>query len=583
MANNSGTGRANRGKQLAEERNRRLEEALRSYSPDQTREAVGRLLEEYIDESGKNYFSPDTKNPTLYFGEDDYIKEVDTHKPQAENEEKKPGIMDWLFNREKHTSKDEEEEEDYEEEEDINGSEKGFEMPAPEELEGKSDKVYPQNAPKHHIYERDEQVEELPEAEEETQDTENIREQEEYKEEKASPKTEEKEASKAPEVKDVPDFVRKAELIRQGKRETEPQFYSAKTDNNDKMDEPTIISNGPILTKEIIEKNEADTDSQAHGEEESYTADDGQSEGNIQEAEEKDTAEPIQEEETSQPEGENTKEDEKVDRYKDDDMNRNGRGYGYSGFGNDLEEDDLDALDETNEEDEDDAPSRRRKKSDKKLPFSFNFGRGDDDDDEDDEDVDDEEDEDDDDEEYGGGLPPQKLIVIIGGIVIACLIVVLLAMYSSAENRLKIAKQQLAEYAQSGANGDNTEIESLKSEISSLKAENEKLKNTASAQVAANNGATQSVTAAAEPQSQATTADVSANSGSDENTNDNENNANGAPSVSSYTVEAGDTGYKICNKVYGRYSDELWEKVMAANGMRVGDVYIPGQVLNMPE
>ncbi len=65
---------------LADKKSKRLESALSSYSPDETKKAVGRLLEAYMDEGGKNYFGAGRRDTTLYFADDEYIKEIDKEK-----------------------------------------------------------------------------------------------------------------------------------------------------------------------------------------------------------------------------------------------------------------------------------------------------------------------------------------------------------------------------------------------------------------------------------------------------------------------------------------------------------------------
>ncbi len=78
---------------LADRKSKRLESALSSYSSEETKKAVGRLLEAYMDEGGKNYFGAGRRDTTLYFADDDYIKEVDKVKPRrsaaARNNEEK--------------------------------------------------------------------------------------------------------------------------------------------------------------------------------------------------------------------------------------------------------------------------------------------------------------------------------------------------------------------------------------------------------------------------------------------------------------------------------------------------------------
>ncbi|MDO5388448.1 MAG: hypothetical protein Q4F63_04355 [Clostridia bacterium] len=74
-------------KTLAEKKSKRLEEALSAFTPEQTKETVSKLLEEYVDESGKNYFGAGTRDTTLYFADDEYIKEIEKEKNKSSKRE----------------------------------------------------------------------------------------------------------------------------------------------------------------------------------------------------------------------------------------------------------------------------------------------------------------------------------------------------------------------------------------------------------------------------------------------------------------------------------------------------------------
>ena len=62
-------------KALAERKSKRLEEALSAYTPEQTKLTVNKLLEDFVDESGNNYFEAGKRDTTLYFADENYIKE----------------------------------------------------------------------------------------------------------------------------------------------------------------------------------------------------------------------------------------------------------------------------------------------------------------------------------------------------------------------------------------------------------------------------------------------------------------------------------------------------------------------------
>lgn len=83
------------GKALAEKKSKRLEEALSAYTPEQTKQTVSKLLEDYVDESGKNYFGAGTRDTTLYFADDEYIREIEKEKAK-EHKAEKSSVADKL-------------------------------------------------------------------------------------------------------------------------------------------------------------------------------------------------------------------------------------------------------------------------------------------------------------------------------------------------------------------------------------------------------------------------------------------------------------------------------------------------------
>ena len=83
-------------KALAERKNKRLQEALSAFTPEQTKETVSKLLEEYVDESGKNYFGAGTRDTTLYFADDEYIREIEKEKNKDKKKEKKSSVVNKL-------------------------------------------------------------------------------------------------------------------------------------------------------------------------------------------------------------------------------------------------------------------------------------------------------------------------------------------------------------------------------------------------------------------------------------------------------------------------------------------------------
>ena len=134
----------------------RLQEMLFHYSDDIVKAPVHNtqtLLEEYVDDGGQSYFDGAQKDATLYFVDDDYMDKVSDVEPQDENKpkkEKKGGFFAGALSKLAEKMKTEEPD-DYEDEfpdeieeykddkeDDVNlidGTNKGFDMPAPEDLE----------------------------------------------------------------------------------------------------------------------------------------------------------------------------------------------------------------------------------------------------------------------------------------------------------------------------------------------------------------------------------------------------------------------------------------------------------------
>ena len=612
MANNNNDGVANRGRLLAQERDKKLQEALKSYSSEQTRQAVGRLLEEFIDDSGKNYYAPDnSKNTTLYFADDDYIKEVEKVKNEEKvrennNEEKKNSVVGWFEKRGEQlksqaNSKDEkqssntalenndtqkEHDESIEDKVPINnennkseidskevtddvkvslnnddvsdkennnennseyteniintsehkGNEEGFEMPSPDEIEGKDDKVFKKENPFSYrsatpIRNKDENP---------------------FSYSSAKPIRRDKGTEENKTETNNPFSYHSAKPIRKSENNTESAYSYTSNDtidmhtqadsmkdnsenalNNEESNEvpssqsePTIFASGPIITNEMLKKES--------------------------------------------PENNITGEEEEVKKYDDD-----------------LENDNLDALDD---EDDDVTPRRRKPK---KSTFASFISKNNSDDEDDDDDFSYGDDEDDDREEseefdddnskgYFKGLPmPTKKIFVIGIFVIAvCIIAVLAALCYSYKNRLDSALQQISNLSQNQTNTEaSVEVESLRTQVTELSAELTKLK---SESVNQNQGNVDAVEPSTTKLQIADSEEPSTES--DEDTEETTTSKKKrSSSDSTYTVKEGDTGWAICNEVYGEYSDELWEKVLQANGMTINDYFSPGDEFIIPK
>ena len=84
-------------KALAERKSKRLEEALSAYTPEQTKLTVNKLLEDFVDESGNNYFEAGKRDTTLYFADENYIKEMEKEKAKDKHKHKeKTSVVEKL-------------------------------------------------------------------------------------------------------------------------------------------------------------------------------------------------------------------------------------------------------------------------------------------------------------------------------------------------------------------------------------------------------------------------------------------------------------------------------------------------------
>lgn len=71
----------------------------------------------------------------------------------------------------------------------------------------------------------------------------------------------------------------------------------------------------------------------------------------------------------------------------------------------------------------------------------------------------------------------------------------------------------------------------------------------------------------------------SSNSNNDSNS---EGSQSDYQSGDTYVIKDGDTGMDICRTIYGEYTAELWEKLLAANDMTTSSQYHPGDELVIP-
>lgn len=599
-------GRTSMGKQLADERNRRLEDALKSYSSDKTKQAVGKLLEEYIDENGTNYFTPGSHNATLYFADDDYIKEIEKVKLSDdeelnEPEEEKNGFLNWFFNRNKKKSEDEyDEDTDFDEDTETDGSEEGFEMPDPDELEKHDDRLRNGVRPN---AEQDETVTEEVQEDDEPIETDGADEQlaeeiesveeiraEEYASEgeavqEAVPENEidgqqnlEAEAvDEQPEVHiETADEQTELEQTDEQQEIAEQEEVSDEQENTDKEnvgeqigDETesesavpmeTIVADKPVLTEETIKaeqekmksaENEENEKVKTVDDELDYIDDDEETprrrrarKGKIKPP---DIEEDYDEDDDEEEEAPKKSFFAKFKKHKDEE--------------DDYDDDDLEEDDEPDDE------------SDDEIEDEDEYYDDEDDDDFDDDDFDDD-DFDDDDYDDEPAISAKKILLIIFVILLIGAVTALSAVCYSYKTKFDSATNQIKELQSQGVtaneNGDaNTEVSSLQAQVASLTAENARLKNggaeaSTQATSTAAQGATQAVQVVdSDSVVQSTTAATA--------------------SGKTYTIKAGDNGMKICAEVYGEYTEENWSKILKANGMTDSTVYHPGQVLNIPQ
>ena len=75
---------------------------------------------------------------------------------------------------------------------------------------------------------------------------------------------------------------------------------------------------------------------------------------------------------------------------------------------------------------------------------------------------------------------------------------------------------------------------------------------------------------------------VNVKEGSSSSSNDSADDTTEYKSGDTYVIKDGDTGSMICNRIYGEYTEELWDKLLKANGMTTSSQYHPGDELTIP-
>lgn len=468
------------GKTLAERKSKRLEEALSAYTPEQTKQTVSKLLEDFVDESGKNYFGAGTRDTTLYFADDEYIREIEKEKDKdkvKENKAEKKSVVDKLH---KLTSilpnaENREEEKSEKKVSEAERSNKGM------------------------LYSDESVSIEIDKSDDETK-----------------PMVSKEEVTKKSSDEEIEDSYETESSAVISEEETEPEFEK-RVDVPEP--EPTIVIT-PVRTEDSKEEDTEEMRREFFDNEIEVEA--------VPRRRRKQTDADLPVEEKKAPEI---------------------------------------SLDDIDDDYEEDFEEEEEKKS--KFGNFFKRKKNEDlfDDDFDDDDFDDDDFEYDDDYE-DGTFTFKKVLNAIVIIALICSTAFFAASNYSNIKKLESANTQINELNNGALGNSEEQINELKAKVDELTAENEKLK-----------GGNLVNTNSSELTSAATTGKNSTTiSGTAPSEEGNTNSGSGT----TYTIKAGDTGSKICKAVYGQYTDELWQKILSANGMTTSSVYHPGDTLQIP-
>ncbi len=546
-------------KSLAEIKSKRLEEALSAYTPEQTKETVSKLLEAYTDD-GKNYFGAGARDTTLYFADDEYIREIEKEKAASaekaasedsgEPEKEKNSFVGKLH---KLTSFITASDEIRAEEEPAEKSEPEKPLPGIREVpiselgahaeERPAEKLEPEEKPEPEEKEQEAEAE-TAEAPKEAETLSSAYDEAAAELEKQTAEALEGLAADNINIPQDETDKQSAEPLKAKKAEAEPKpeepEEKSEQSASDKPEyEPTIVIK-PVKPEDIekAEKTEEDTEEMRR-----EFFDNEIEVDEVPRRRRKHTEPAPEPEEVKEPEPEYEDEEYADDEYEDD-------------YDDDEYEDDIE---------------------EKKGKFGGFFSRKkkddfyDDDDEYDDEDFDDEYY--DDDDEYDEGIfTVGRVINILVIIALICSTAFFAASNYTNSKKLESANTQINELNNgNAAGGADEQINQLKAQIDTLTAENARLKS----------GGTQTGTTPASGTTPTTPASTTISGTAPADESDSSDSSSSA-SGSTYTIKAGDTGSKICNAVYGQYTPELWEKILSANNMTTSTVYHPGDVLQIP-
>lgn len=175
----------------------------------------------------------------------------------------------------------------------------------------------------------------------------------------------------------------------------------------------------------------------------------------------------------------------------------------------------------------------------------------------------------DNDDEYEEKLVEISLIRIITVAVLIIAVVVITALAyknHSYAKQLEEARSQITELQKSSSSTYETELNELKNQVSELTAENESLKADSSSETDLHAAAVEILNEAQSEISSQDTPDTSLSQ---------EESAGGT-----YTVQAGDTFWKISQNVYGNGAN--YQKILDANNLTENSILNEGQVLTIP-
>lgn len=158
--------------------------------------------------------------------------------------------------------------------------------------------------------------------------------------------------------------------------------------------------------------------------------------------------------------------------------------------------------------------------------------------------------------------------IIIGVLVLLCII--FFFMYNSAKSELANVQNEV--------NNQNETIKSKNDEISKLKEQIDKLNKELSGEKSDEDSDAPDV----EFDENGNLVNITDNSSSESDEDSDDEGDKKYKSGDTYTIKENDNGTAICKAIYGKYTPELWEKILKANNMTASSSYHPGDELKIP-